>query len=119
MRPIRPGKYRHVIYIQNMESIRNTDGEWVDEWVDFKKKFADKVPLNSKDYFEAKASNAVLTVVWKTRYDESITGSMRIVEKNKDGSIKEVYDIQGEPLDMEGLHREMEIITEAVVANGG
>lgn len=116
MRAIRAGKYRHVVYVQKVTTER-IDGQFVDTWVDHKKKFMDKIPLKSKDYFEAKAANAVLTVVWKTRYDESITGGMRIVEKKKDGTIKEIYDIVGEPLDMEGMRRELEIITEAVVSS--
>ncbi|UFT98094.1 phage head closure protein [Radiobacillus kanasensis] len=118
MRSIRPGKYRHVVFVQKNESVRNNEGVFVEKWVDHKKKFADKNPLKSADYFEAKASNAVLTVVWKMRFDDSIDGSMRLVEKKSDGSIKQVYEIQGEPLDMEGLHRELEIITEAVVTSG-
>ncbi|MCG1029309.1 phage head closure protein [Virgibacillus halodenitrificans] len=117
MRPIRPGKYRHIVYIQKKESVRTPDGHWVEDWVDYKKKFVDKKPLKSEDYFKAKASNAVSTVVWKARYDDTIKGDMRVVEKNKDGTVKQVYDIVGDPLDMEGLHREMEIITEAVVSS--
>lgn len=118
MRPIRPGKYRNVVYVQKNEPLRNADGRWIDSWVDHKKKFAKKKPLNSKDYFDAKAANAVLTVVWQMRYDPSIKGNMRLIEKNSDGSIKEAYDIVGDPLDMEGLNREMEVITEAVMDSG-
>ncbi|TFJ92140.1 phage head closure protein [Lentibacillus salicampi] len=117
MRPTRPGKYRHVVYVQNRESTRNPDGQWTESWVDFKKKFADKNPLKASEYFEAKAVNAIQTVNWKMRYDGSVDEAMRIVEKDKQDNIKQVYEIQG-ILDMEGLNREMEVITEAVVSSG-
>ncbi|MUV39475.1 hypothetical protein JNUCC1_03353 [Lentibacillus sp. JNUCC-1] len=115
MRPLRPGKYRHIVWVQKKENTRNPDGEWITEWVDFKKKFADKNPLKTEDYFKAKASNAITTTVWKMRYDSSIVGDMRIVEKDKSGNVKQSYEIVGGPLDREGLNRELEIITEAVV----
>lgn len=119
MRPIRPGLYRHVIYVQKMESARNNDGEFIDTWVDYKRKFADKTPLKAEEYFQAKAVNAVRTVSWKTRYDRELDDEgegMRIVEKYH-GDITQVYEIKG-VLDKEGLHRELEIITEAVVSDG-
>ncbi|WP_163526617.1 phage head closure protein [Halobacillus ihumii] len=117
MRPIRPGKYRHVVYVQNKESTRNPDGRWVDTWIDFKKKFADKVPMKAEEYFDAKAVNAIHTVNWKMRYDDELNESMRIVKKNPDKSIKQVYEIKG-ILDMEGMNRELEVITEAVMDSG-
>lgn len=113
MRPLRPGKYRHVVYVQKTEKVRNADGEFIDTWVDYKKKFADKKPLKADEYFEAKSVNAVRTVNWKIRYDDSINESMRIVEK-KNNVIKQVYDLVG-VLDKEGLNREMDLITEAVI----
>lgn len=118
MRPVRPGLYRHVIYVQKIESTRNPDGEWVESWVDYKKKFADKTPLKAEEYFAAKAVNAIRTVNWKTRYDKELDNSgegMRLVEKDDLSNIKQVYEIKG-ILDKEGLHRELEIITEAVIS---
>lgn len=116
MRPLRPGKYRHIIYFQRKESIRNEDGEWINDWVDYKKKFASKTPLKADEYFSAKAINAIRTVKFNIRFDNSINENMRIVEKNN-GQIKQVYEITG-VIDREGLKRELEIFTEAVVSDG-
>lgn len=118
MRPLRAGKYRHKVYVQQKGQVRNSDGQWVTDWVDVKHKFMDKVPLQTEDYFVAKQSNAVSTVTWRTRYDPTIDGSMRLVEKNSSGQIKNAYEIVGDPIDREGLNRELEIITEVVNANG-
>lgn len=112
MRPIRPGKFRHVVWVQKKDSIRDSDGQWIDDWVNFKKKFADKNPLKGDEYFTAKSVNAIQTVNWKMRYDSEIDESMRITDNGQPYKIVAI-------LNMEGSNRELEVITEAVISNGG
>lgn len=108
-------KYRHRVEVQQKESIRNTDGEWIVAWVTYRKLWAEKLDKGGDEYFEAKAANAVRTVIWKSRYDKEL-------HNNGEGKRfyydEQSYDIKN-VADKEGLKRELEIITEAVVSDGG
>lgn len=106
-------KYNRRVEIQEIQSTRDSDGQWVDTWVTTRKIWAGQEDKGGDEYFEAKAANATRTVLWTTRYDKQLY---------KDGEGKRLfydgqsYDIKN-VADKKGLRKEIEIITEAVVSS--
>ncbi|MDC3412529.1 phage head closure protein [Aquibacillus sp. 3ASR75-286] len=96
-----------------MTKTRNADGTFSDTWSEYQKVWASKEDKGGDEYFEAKAANAVRTVVWTIRYDKDL-------DKNGEGR-RFVYDSQEYDIksvaDVKGLRKELEIITEAVISS--
>lgn len=105
-------KYRHRVSVQkNMP--QRVDGQFVDNWIEYKKVWAAKQDKGGDEYFEAKAANALRTVTWEIRYDKEL-------DINAEGR-RFVYDDQTYEIksaaDKKGLRKELEVITEAVVSS--
>lgn len=105
-------KYRHRIDIQKKDSIRNDDGEWVDDWVLDYNLWARKLENGGDEYFKAKAVNAVRTVVWEVRYNKPLHQNGEGKRIHYEG---QSYDIKNVS-DKKGLRKELEITTEAVIS---
>lgn len=105
-------KYRYWIDIQKKDSIRNSNGEWVDDWVTDYKLWAEKVEQGGDEYFEAKAVNAVRTVLWRTRFNKQLHKNGEGKRIHYDG---QSYDIKNVS-DKTGLRKELEITTESVIS---
>ncbi|MCP3738815.1 phage head closure protein [Rossellomorea sp. BNER] len=109
-----PAKYRHHVSVQKFTTKR-VDGRFIEDWFEYKKVRACKKGKGGKEYFEAKAANAVRTTVWEIRYDKELEQKgegRRFVYNGQDHEIKSVVDVTG-------LRKELEIITEAVVTSAG
>lgn len=105
-------KYRHRVDIQKKESVRNEDGQWVDDWVLDYKLWMRKLETGGDEYFEAKAVNAVRTVLWEVRFNNQLHKNGEGKRIYYDG---QAYDIKNVS-DKKGLRKELEITTEAVVS---
>jgi SPP1 family predicted phage head-tail adaptor len=107
-----PAKYNRRIEIQEKQPIRNSDGEWEENWTTTRKIWAQKLDKGGDEYFVAKASDAIRTVLWNVRYDKEL-------QKNGEGKRlyydEQSYDIKNVS-DKTGLKKELEITTEVVVS---
>lgn len=107
-----PAKYRHRVSVQKPTDER-IDGQFVKTWSEYKKVWSSKEDKGGDEYFEAKAANAVRTVVWEIRFDQELY-------KNGEGR-RFLYDDQSYEIksvaDKKGLRKELEVITEAVVSS--
>jgi SPP1 family predicted phage head-tail adaptor len=107
-----PAKYNRRVNVQEKQPIRNSDGEWVNDWVTTSKIWAEKIDKGGDEYFEAKSANAIRTVIWTTRYNKDLYQNgegKRLYYDNLSYDIKNVAD-------KKGLRIELEIVTEAVVS---
>lgn len=106
-----PAKYRHRVSVLKLESTRNPDGEWVNKWKEYKKIWASRKDKGGDEYFVAKASNAVRTVLWEIRFDQELYDfgeARRLLYRGQEFDIKDVADKRG-------TRAELEIVTEVVM----
>ncbi|MBP1950294.1 phage head closure protein [Virgibacillus litoralis] len=107
-----PSKYRHRVSVQKVTKER-IDGQFVDTWSEYKKLWASREDKGGDEYFEAKAANAIRTVIWTIRFDKELYKNgegRRFFYNDQSYEVKSVADVKG-------LRKELEIITEAVVAS--
>jgi|SRR5699024_877433 len=109
-----PSKYNRRVSVQELISTRNPDGSWSDEWQEKQKIWAKKEDKGGDEYFVAKASNAVRTVIWTIRFNADLYKTGEGKRLLYDG---ESYDIKN-VADKKGFRRELEIVSEAVVSDG-
>lgn len=100
---IQAGRLRHIITIKYLKPTKSTfGGDNTQEWLDFLTNIrASKEPLIGKEYFQASAVQSLVEVKFRTRYRPGITRAMRIQHGN------EVYEIISEPVNVQGLNKEL------------
>lgn len=68
------------ITIQQYTSTIDPEGIPIEEWVDVATLWADRKPLNGREYFAAAAINAEKTVKYRIRYRKGILPNMRLFD---------------------------------------
>jgi SPP1 family predicted phage head-tail adaptor len=102
------GKYRHKITIQQPGTIRNEYGEIVEGYIDFLETRAQFKPLYGRQLFAAEGSGSESTVTFAIRYRTGIKANFRIRYQG------EIYEILYDPMDVDGLHKELLIYCKKV-----
>lgn len=108
---IKPGELRHKVDILKPPEARNDYGE-IDEtgdWTIFKEGvWASFSPLKGRELFTAQQINSEITVKVKMWYVPGIKANMRIRSRGQ------IVEIVGPPIDVDQLHRELELMCKEV-----
>lgn len=107
---INPGEYRHIVFIQKKEKVKNNYGERVENWVDYLKSRVAIYPVSGKEFFAAETVNNETTHKINMRYvpNKSITPDMRI----KFG--ERIFDITSPPINFQEKNIELQIMCKEV-----
>lgn len=101
------------ITIQQRADLANARGEPIPTWQDLHADvWAAKQPLRGREYFAAGQMQTPADVRYRLRYRAGITAQMRVV----DGS--EVFDIVGDPIDVDGARITLELMCTTGVRDG-
>lgn len=103
------GKLRHVISIQQRVDVEDaeyggTSSTWEDAHAGVR---AEKKPLTGRQIMAAKAVQSEAKVCFRFRFIDGIDPTMRIVEGGNS------YEIVGDPVDMFGEGRWLEVMTKS------
>ena len=105
---IRAGKLRQVITYQSKAQALDEYGGVTETWTDFATVRASVAPLIGKDLLASMAAQSTAEMRINHRYLQGITSAMRIVWDGVD------YEIVGEPANVHGLSREIEVYARKV-----
>lgn len=105
---IRAGKLRQVITYQSKAQSLDEYGGVTETWTDFATVRASVAPLIGKDLLASMAAQSTAEMRINHRYLPGITSAMRIVWNGVD------YEIVGEPANIHGLSREIEVYARKV-----
>jgi len=110
----RQGYYRHIIDIQRKVAAKDEFGGDTFNWENIERGrvWANRNSISGRDLIAASAEHSEATVRFYINFRDDITGGMRIVWKGK------IHDIVGEPIDIGGNVRELEILTKTGVNEG-
>lgn len=89
MSNVASGKLRHRVTIESRETIINSCGEQVTEWVEFAKRWAAVEPLSAREFIAAQQVQSAVTTRITMRTLPGLLPSMRIIHGNA------VYNIAG------------------------
>lgn len=105
---IMSGKLRQVITYQTKTSTVDAYGGPVETWSDFATVRASVAPLIGKDMMASMAAQSTAEMRINHRYLAGVTSAMRIVWEGSE------YEIIGEPANVHGLSREIEVLARRV-----
>lgn len=105
---IRAGKLRQVITYQAKTQTVDEYGGPVEAWADFATVRASVAPLIGKDLMASMAAQSTAEMRINHRYLAGVTSAMRIVWEGSE------YEIVGEPANVHGLSREIEVYARKV-----
>ena len=102
------GKLRHVITYQSKAQALDEYGGVTETWAAFATVRAAVAPLIGKDMLTSMAAQSTAEVRFRHRYLYGITSAMRVVWNGDE------YEIIGEPANVQGLNREIEVLARKV-----
>jgi len=105
---IRPGKLRHVITYQSKTQALDEYGGVTETWADFATVRASVAPLIGKDLMASMAAQSTAEMRINHRYLAGVTSAMRIIWEGSE------YEIVGEPANVHGLSREIEVMARKI-----
>ncbi|WP_158738629.1 phage head closure protein [Alteribacillus sp. YIM 98480] len=108
MRPIRSGKLRQRILIQNEESVRQPGGTYETEWVTFLESWARVVPLSGTERYQAQQVQSKLSHRVEMRYREGVKPQMRVKYGDR------IFEIEA-VLNLNEMNREIHLMCSEVV----
>lgn len=106
---IKPGQMRYRVTVKQRSTTRNALGEPQQVWDEVGIFWASKEPLIGDEFFKAEAVQSRVNIKFRLRYTPVIDGTMRL-EHNGD-----TYEILGEPVNVNGLNRELLLYCQRVV----
>ena len=105
---IRAGKLRQVITYQAKTVTTDDYGGPVETWADFATVRASVAPLIGKDLMASMAAQSTAEMRINHRYLAGVTSAMRISWNGAE------YEIIGEPANVHGLSREIEVLARKI-----
>ena len=105
---IRAGKLRQVITYRAKTVTVDEYGGPVETWADFATVRASVAPLIGKDMMASMAAQSTAEMRINHRYIAGVTSAMRIVWEGSE------YEIVGEPANVHGLSREIEVMARKI-----
>lgn len=107
------GTLRHAVDIQSKTEATDEYGGQVFEWTTVMAGVRCKViPVSGKEMISAGAEQSQIRTRFMMRYREGIAPTMRIVDKA--GEVHEIVSV----IDVDGMGRDLEIVTKAWVNEG-
>lgn len=106
------GRLRWRISLQQRSDTINARGEAVPTWTTVASMFAEMQPLRGREFLAAGQMQAPVDVRFRVRYRPGITAVQRVL---CDGV---PYEIVGQPIDVDGVHRTIEIMCTSGVRDG-
>lgn len=106
---INPGKYRHIIAIQEKTKVQNDYGEEVEDWVDVLTTRSGIYPISGKEFYAAETVNSEVTHKVNMRYvpNVAITPDMHIKFGNRTFHIISVINFQERNIELQLLCKEL------------
>lgn len=106
------GKLRHLVVIERPEEIRGPNGGTSIRYVDWLTVRAEVLPLSAREQWTAQQVASETDVRIRMRYRPGITAKHRLRHLKTPGSpsVYDRYDIAGEPIDVRGRRKELEIM---------
>ena len=105
---IRAGELRHIIEIQERTESTDGYGGKLFTWTEFATVRAKFAPIKGRELTAAKAEYSEGTVRFYIRYLSGVTAKMRIIYNGQ------VYEIKAQPINTEGMNRELEILATVI-----
>lgn len=113
-RQVTPRTMRTQITLQTKSETTNDLGELVATWADDVTVWAESTPTRARDQFQAGKEQLPCDVVFRIRYRTGISaGTHRVMWR------AEPYELQGEPIDVDGRRTTLEIMAVKGVRDGG
>lgn len=85
---INPGEFKHPIYIERFQKVKDEDNRLIEQWVNLCNSRAKILWTRGSEYIESYGSNSEIEATFYIRYNhKEITSKDRLIYKNK------VYDI--------------------------
>lgn len=81
-------------------------------WADLATVWAKAEPLRGRDFFAAAQTQLSVSVRFVVMYRSDLVGTMRVLWRGKP------YDIQGDPIDVDGRRHSMELMCQSGVRDG-
>lgn len=102
---MRAGRLRHRITVQQQATGRDGHGGKTGPWTDFMADIPAAVePIRGREFAALQAAQSDVSIRFRIRFTPGITAAMRVVWEGK------AYEIVGPPIDLAGLHRELELM---------
>jgi SPP1 family predicted phage head-tail adaptor len=98
-----PRQKRTMITIQARTDTPNARGELIPAWADLVDVWAEPTPIRARDFFGGGKEQLPVDVVFRIGWRAGITASHRVVWRD------EPYEISGEPIDIDGRMRTLEL----------
>ena len=95
---------KHRLTIQKSKRVSDGEGGFVVEWIDLKKVWATVKPVNAYEKMKYGSKADEISHIVNMRYDPTIKSSYRFNYNNR------ILEIQGPPINVDELNRELEII---------
>jgi SPP1 family predicted phage head-tail adaptor len=107
---INPGKYRHIITIQEKGTARDSYGRTIDTWSDITKVRAGIFPVSGRDVFMRDFTESEITHRVHIRYDPTIVinSQMRILFGSR------VFAITSPPINFQEMNVEWQLMCKEV-----
>ena len=89
------GKLRHRVILQEQQSVQDTLGEMIVNWVEIARPWAAVEPLSAREFVASAAGQSQVTARITIRYRAGVNATQRILHRGK------IYNIEGVLADKE------------------
>lgn len=100
---------RERVTLQVRNAGLDAHGQQATTWSDLATVWARAEPLRGRDFFAAAQGQATVTTRFGIRWRADLTGAHRVVWRNVP------YDIEGQPIDVDGRRHTMELMCQSGV----
>ena len=108
---IHSGRLRHRVTIQQQSISRDSHGQKIMSWTDYKTVYAAVEPLQGREFFSSDAINSEVTTRIRIRWTSGIDTTMRVSFDSRIYNIKSV-------ITPKEIHEEMQLMCKEGVDNG-
>lgn len=106
------GQLNQWVTVQAPSSSVDALGQRVETWADVFEDWAQAQPLRGREFFAAGAMQSEATVRFRLRWRAGVAANMRVVWRGV------AHAIVGEPIDVDGRQRWLEIMAAAGIRDG-
>lgn len=107
MLPMKIGKLRHRVTLQESISSKDSFGAEIETWSDTATVWASIEPLSGKEYFAAQQVNAEINTKITIRYRAGVQSTMRLAFQNRQFDILSVINTEEKKLELILMCREV------------
>lgn len=111
-RQVTSSTMRTQIVLQSPASAPNSRGEMITSYTDAATVWAEATPVRARDVFEAGKEQLPVDTVFRVRYRAGVTAAWRVRWRGEN------YELHGEPVDVDGRRRTLELAAIKGVRDG-